>query len=136
MADRTHQKQERTGTLSRELFHRVRERLGFDDVPEISTAALARVYRAWGETIPFDNAAKLVALRNNASGNLPGIDASEFFQNFLEHGVGATCWPSSNALRHRVRAKIPRFSSKERRLTRNGRGVRTTVAWCFVPKRA
>ncbi|HEX6574649.1 MAG TPA: arylamine N-acetyltransferase [Gemmatimonadaceae bacterium] len=98
MRDRTDPGQERNSNLSRDLYRRVLDRLGFDTAPEITTAGLARAYRAWGETIPFDNAAKLVALRTNTSGNLPGIDAVEFFENFLEHGVGATCWPSSNAL--------------------------------------
>jgi arylamine N-acetyltransferase len=29
---------------------------------------------------------------------LPGLDAAEFFERWLEHGIGGTCWPSSNAL--------------------------------------
>ena len=74
------------------------EKLGFTGKPKLDLDGLSSVYRKWCETVPFDNAAKLVALRTSASGILPGIDANQFFTNFLEHGHGGTCWPSSNAL--------------------------------------
>lgn len=80
------------------LRTRVLEKLGFTAEPELDFDGLSSLYRRWCETVPFDNAAKLIALRTNASGNLPGISANEFFGNFLEHGHGGTCWPSSNAL--------------------------------------
>jgi arylamine N-acetyltransferase len=48
--------------------------------------------------VPFDNTAKLIAIGSAAPGLLPGIDATDFFERYLEHGVGGTCWPSSNAL--------------------------------------
>jgi arylamine N-acetyltransferase len=48
--------------------------------------------------VPFDNTAKLIAIGNRSPGLLPGIDATEFFERFLTHGVGGTCWPTSNAL--------------------------------------
>ena len=81
-----------------DLREKVFVRLGFPDEPEKNLSGLSETYRAWCETIPFDNAAKLIALRTGATGNLPGIDAQQFFANFLEHGIGGTCWPSSNAL--------------------------------------
>jgi N-hydroxyarylamine O-acetyltransferase len=84
--------------LDERVRTRVLEKLGLGTGPELDLNGLTSVYRKWCETVPFDNAAKLIALRTNAPGNLPGIDASQFFENFLEHGIGGTCWPSSNAL--------------------------------------
>jgi N-hydroxyarylamine O-acetyltransferase len=81
-----------------DLFGKVLERLGLPNEPEMKLSGLSATYRAWCETVPFDNAAKLIALRTGVTGNLPGIDAQEFFTNFLEYGIGGTCWPSSNAL--------------------------------------
>ena len=84
--------------LDPEIRALVLGKLGFAREPQHDYAQLVALYRAWCETIPFDNAAKLIAFRTRAAGNLPGIEASQFFANFLEHGIGGTCWPSSNAL--------------------------------------
>ena len=81
-----------------DLFEKVLQRLGFGNEPEKNLSGLGAAYRVWCETVPFDNAAKLIALATGAKGKLPGIDAQEFFINFVEHGIGGTCWPSSNAL--------------------------------------
>ena len=80
------------------IGERVLARLRLPNEPRRNLAGLTAAYRAWCETIPFDNAAKLIAIRTGATGTLPGIDAQQFFTNFLEHGIGGTCWPSSNAL--------------------------------------
>lgn len=84
--------------ISEELRKRVAKRLGLDlkltnDAPGIYT-----LYAAWCRNVPFDNVRKLIALRTGATGTLPGMDASDFLENFLEHGTGGTCWSSSNAL--------------------------------------
>ena len=39
----------------------------------------------------------MIALKSENKQNLPGLDASDFFKNWLEHGTGATCWPMANA---------------------------------------
>jgi N-hydroxyarylamine O-acetyltransferase len=87
-----------TPILPVDLFEKVLERLRLSNEPEKTLSGLSATYRAWCESVPFDNAAKLIALRTGATGNLPGIDPQQFFTNFLEHGIGGTCWPSSNAL--------------------------------------
>ena len=84
--------------LDERLRVRVLEKLGLGAQPELDLDGLSSLYRRWCESVPFDNAAKLIALRTNASGNFPGIEASQFFENFVKHGYGGTCWPSSNAL--------------------------------------
>ena len=67
------------------------------DRPAVDTGGLRAVYRAWCDHIPFDNLQKLVGLREDRR-PLPGDHASEFFENWVRDGTGATCWASSNAL--------------------------------------
>jgi N-hydroxyarylamine O-acetyltransferase len=76
----------------------VLNKLGFDQQPEADISGLRRVYAAWCLSVPFDNLAKLIALRGPRAGSLPGMDAEQFFARWLEHGVGGTCWTTSNAL--------------------------------------
>jgi N-hydroxyarylamine O-acetyltransferase len=76
----------------------VLSRLGFDHQPDADIDGLRKVYAAWCLSVPFDNLAKLIALRAPRGAPLPGMDASEFFARWLEHGVGGTCWTTSNAL--------------------------------------
>lgn len=80
------------------VLDRVLDRLDLSREIECDLAGLGRVYRAWCTRVPFDNTAKLIALGNRSPGLLPGIDATEFFERFLTHGAGGTCWPTSNAL--------------------------------------
>lgn len=84
--------------LDARLRNQVLEKLGLSAEPQPDFDGLSLLYRKWCENVPFDNAGKLIALRTNAPGNLPGLDANQFFRNFLEHGCSGTCWPSSNAL--------------------------------------
>ena len=76
----------------------VLNRLGFDHRPDADLGGLRDVYAAWCLSVPFDNIAKLIALRAPRGAPLPGMDAAEFFGRWLEHGVGGTCWITSNAL--------------------------------------
>jgi arylamine N-acetyltransferase len=40
----------------------------------------------------------MIALFSPDRRPLPGIDAVDFFEHWLAHGCGGTCWPTSNAL--------------------------------------
>ena len=84
--------------LRKDLLGRVLERLGLSKAPGVDIDGLRQVYRAWCASVNFDNVAKLIALKTAASEPLPGIDGGEFFERWLEHNVGGTCWTSSNAL--------------------------------------
>ena len=79
------------------LLTRVTDRLGIPSAVPNSREGLALVYGAWSRTVPFDNIRKMISLRAGDQ-RLSGHDASEFFENFLDHGSSGTCWPSSNAL--------------------------------------
>ena len=74
------------------------ERLGLDSRLPTDIIGLNTLYGAWCSNVPFDNVRKLIALRTGDTGLLPGSDATDFLENFLEHGTGGTCWSSSNAL--------------------------------------
>ncbi|MEZ6183513.1 MAG: hypothetical protein R3F62_00710 [Planctomycetota bacterium] len=80
------------------LREAVLRRLGFWEPPPATLDGLSRLYLEWCRGVPFDNVRKLTALFSRAEGELPGMDPSDFFRAWLDHGVGATCWPASHAL--------------------------------------
>ena len=77
----------------------VLERLGLRALPAPDLDGLGTLYRAWGRGVPFDNVRKLIALHGGVAGPLPGDTAEDFFDGWLRHGAGGTCWPTANALR-------------------------------------
>ena len=84
--------------LSKDLLRRVTERLGIPQDHKTDLDGLRTVYRGWCSNIPFDNMRKMISLRSGDDSKLAGLDAEDFFENFLANGTGGTCWPSSNAL--------------------------------------
>ncbi|MGZ4706109.1 MAG: arylamine N-acetyltransferase [Acidimicrobiales bacterium] len=76
----------------------VLEGLGLSSAPAVDRDGLTELYEAWCARVPFDNVRKLIALHGGAGGPLPGIDAADFFDAWLAHGTGGTCWPGANAL--------------------------------------
>jgi len=84
--------------LNEKLLERILQRLGLSDRPRSDMEGLKAVYTAWSLTVPFDNIAKLIALRTGSHATLPGLDAREFYNRLLDHGAAGTCWPTSNAL--------------------------------------
>lgn len=80
------------------LLESVLQRLGLDAVPSLDIDGLTDLYRRWCRRVPFDNTLKLIALHGGDEGPLPGMDAGLFFESWLRHGTGGTCWPSANAL--------------------------------------
>src|SRR3569623_1096960 len=87
-----------TSLLGQDLLLRVTERLGIPGDVNTDLDGLRTVYRAWCSNIPFDNIRKMISLRSGEDVKLAGLDARDFFENFLANGTGGTCWPSSNAL--------------------------------------
>src|SRR3954471_6964180 len=84
--------------ISPELRDQILARFGLPRTPPADLEGLRAVYDAWCLSVPFDNLAKLIALRTTPDKQLPGMDATEFFERWLEHGVGGTCWSTSIAL--------------------------------------
>jgi arylamine N-acetyltransferase len=84
--------------MRNELRDRVLARLGFEAPPSTDLRGLQMIYRAWCLQVPFDNTRKMLALTTGASGSLPGIEPDDFFESWLAHGTGGTCWPTANAI--------------------------------------
>jgi N-hydroxyarylamine O-acetyltransferase len=84
--------------LSNDLLNRVKNALELPEIIPADTAGLRLLYAAWCEKVPFDNIRKMISLRSGTCVPLAGLDAEDFFENWLENGSGGTCWPSSNAL--------------------------------------
>jgi len=83
--------------LSKDLLNRVLDSLDFGEPPAADVAALQRLYTSWCIHVPFDNVRKMIVLKSEVKRPLPGLDAAEFFENWLKNGSGATCWPMANA---------------------------------------
>ncbi|MGE0040777.1 MAG: arylamine N-acetyltransferase [Vicinamibacterales bacterium] len=81
--------------LAPALAARVCGRLGLSRPRARDLAGLRALYAAWCRHVPFDNLRKMIALAEGAA--MPGGDAAEFFEAWLEDGAGGTCWPTSGA---------------------------------------
>jgi N-hydroxyarylamine O-acetyltransferase len=71
--------------------------------PSVDDVGLRRIYAAWCAHVPFDNLQKRAWLAERR-GPMPGDDARAFFESFLVHDTGGTCWGSSGALHALLRA--------------------------------
>lgn len=93
-----------SSVITAALKARLAERLDIDPKLAVDLPGLFTLYGAWCRNVPFDNVRKLITLRTGTPGALPGTDAVDFLEHFLAHGTGGTCWSSSNALYHTVKA--------------------------------
>ena len=93
-----------SGGLHPALREQVLDRLGLPGPPRTDLEGLAALYGAWCARVPFDNVRKMIALRSRPDGPLPGLGAQDFFEQWMAHGAGGTCWPTSNALFELARA--------------------------------
>jgi len=86
------------------LLDQVLERLGFATRPGADLEGLRQLYGAWCRKVPFDNSRKLIAVRSGIGGPLPGDAPVDFFEAWLTHGAGGTCWAGNGALCELLRA--------------------------------
>jgi len=80
-----------------ELVEAVLARLAVER-PAPDLAGLHSVYASWCRSVPFDNTLKLIHTAEGLPGPLPGSTANSFFDNWLGHGTGGTCWAGNGAL--------------------------------------
>jgi len=85
-------------------IERVLAKLGLAARPEPSLEGLKQLYAAWCLKVPFDNVRKLIHLRRQEPGPLPGDTAGDFFEAWLRHGTGGTCWAGNGALQALLRS--------------------------------
>lgn len=74
------------------------EALGLARTPEPDPGGLAQLYGRWCTKISFDNAQKRLFFTRGGEGPLPGSRVEGFFEGWLRHGTGGTCWAGSEAL--------------------------------------
>jgi len=84
--------------LGPEVVERVLERLGLHTRPSLDLGDLNQLYAAFCCNISFDNVQKRIWFAGPQTTPLPGGDPTEFFNNFLRHGTGGTCWPLNGAM--------------------------------------
>ncbi len=85
-------------TLSYAVVERVLMRLGMSGRPRLDLNGLNELYAGWCGAVPFDNVRKRIWFGGDRSAPLPGSDPADFFENWLNHGTGGTCWPGNGAL--------------------------------------
>lgn len=90
--------------LSPALVERVLTKLGLNDKPSLDVAGLNTLYAAVCGNIPFDNIQKRIWFVSGRRGPVTGGDPIEFFENWVRHGTGGTCWPTSGGVYALVRA--------------------------------
>ncbi|MEP6546856.1 MAG: arylamine N-acetyltransferase [Gammaproteobacteria bacterium] len=85
-------------SLPDNLADRVLAKLELSRRPEPTLGGLHAVYSAWCRHVPFDNVRKLIHVRRQDPGILPGDDPEDFFNAWIRHGAGGTCWAGNGAL--------------------------------------
>jgi arylamine N-acetyltransferase len=85
--------------LSEDQRDEVLEALGFGRPPPPSLVGLESLYAAWLDRIPFCSSLKRIHYGSDPTrpGPLPLMAPADYFQNFLEHGTGGTCFPTAEA---------------------------------------
>ncbi len=82
-----------------ELLERVLEKLGLTERPSLDLAGLNTLYAAYCGNVPaIDNIRKRIWFAGERRGPLPGGVAADYFENWLDHGTGGTCWPTNGAV--------------------------------------
>lgn len=84
--------------LPEELIEAVLAKLGLSGRPQPTLQGLAAVYAAWCRRVPFDNIRKMIHIRRGDPAPLPGDSALDFFEHWIRHGTGGTCWAGNGAL--------------------------------------
>jgi len=84
--------------LSPGMVTRILSKLGLADRPTLDLAGLNRLYAAYCANIPNDNIQKRIWLVGPRVRPVVGGNPVEFFENWLAHGTGGTCFPASGGL--------------------------------------
>lgn len=84
--------------LAPELIERVLAKLGLRNRPSLDLAGLNTLFAVYCGSIPFDNIRKRIWFASDQTTPLPGGDPTDFFENWLAHGTGGTCWPINGGM--------------------------------------
>lgn len=84
-------------TLEPATLDAILQRFGFATRPDPDRATLDALYLAWCRNVPFDNLVKRIDIASDVA-PFRNDEPEAFFEFWLGHGTGGTCWPSSRAL--------------------------------------
>lgn len=90
--------------LEPQLVERVLAKLGLRQRPALDLTGLNTLYAAFSERVPFDNVRKRIWFAGSRETPLPGGDPTDFFESWLRHGTGGTCWPINGGMYALARA--------------------------------
>jgi N-hydroxyarylamine O-acetyltransferase len=85
-------------TITPSMTEAVLEKLGLPGYPSLDTRGLDEVYGAWCRRVPFDNVVKRIHLASGSRERIANGPPTAFFESWLRHGTGGTCWPSAGGL--------------------------------------
>jgi arylamine N-acetyltransferase len=91
-------------TLAPDLVERILMRLGFSTRPSADLGGLNSLYAAFSGNVPNDNIQKRIWFAGDQATPVTGGDPIEFFENWLVHGTGGTCFPANGGLCALLRA--------------------------------
>lgn len=91
--------------LSPDLLERVLTKLGLSERPSLDLEGLNTLYAAYSGNVPaIDSIQKRIWFAGEQKTPLPGGDPRDYFENWLAHGTGGTCWPTNGAIYALVRS--------------------------------
>ncbi len=91
-------------SLSPLLVEQILAKLGLKNKPSLDLAGLNMLYAAICGSIPFDNVQKRIWFGTDQKKPSTGGDPTEFFENWVRHGTGGTCWPANGGMYALARA--------------------------------
>jgi N-hydroxyarylamine O-acetyltransferase len=84
--------------LTEQLLERVLIKLGLTERPGLDLIGLNTLCAAFSGNVSNDNIQKRIWFAGAQTTPVTGGDPNEFFENWLVHGTGGTCFPINNAL--------------------------------------
>lgn len=66
--------------------------------PTLDLVGLNQLYAAISASIPFDNIQKRIWFASDRKKPVTGGDPREFFENWVRHGTGGTCWAGNGGM--------------------------------------
>lgn len=84
--------------LPQAMAEQILQKLGFSAPPAPDEIGLSEIYRAWCQSVPFDNLRRRLMTDHDSALPLPGSTATDFFTHWLTYGTGGTCWAGHGAL--------------------------------------
>lgn len=85
-------------TLPEQLIERVLSKLGLTELPGLNLGGLNTLCAAFSGNVSNDNIQKRIWFAGEKTTPVTGGNPIDFFENWLAHGTGGTCYPINNAI--------------------------------------